>query len=54
MLHSMWNTSSPTKDSTHVPLQWKHRVLTTGQLEKSYNPLATSSKRAAEAFELSF
>ena len=54
MLHSMWNTSSLTKDSTHVPLQWKRWVLTTGQSEKSYNPLATSSKRAAEAFELSF
>ena len=54
MLHSMWNTSSLTKDSTHVPLQWKRRVLTNGQLAKTYSPLATSSKRAAEAFELPF
>ena len=30
-----WDPSSPTRDRTHAPLHWKHRVLTTGPLGKS-------------------
>ena len=28
--HGLRDLSSPTRDRTHAPLQWKHRVLTTG------------------------
>ena len=31
----MWDLSSLTRDRTCSPLQWKHRVLTTGPLGKS-------------------
>ena len=26
----MWDFSSPTRDGTDAPLQWKHKFLTTG------------------------
>ena len=29
-LHSLWDLSSPTRDQTCDPWQWKHQVLTTG------------------------
>ena len=35
--HSMWDPSSPTRDWTCAPMQWKARVLTTEQPEKSQN-----------------
>ena len=35
----MWNLSSPTRDRTRVPLQWKHGVLTTGPPGKSQGPV---------------
>ena len=31
----MWDLSSPTRDRTHVPLQWKHGDLITGPPGKS-------------------
>ena len=31
----MWDLSSPTRDGTHVPLQWKGGVLTTSLPGKS-------------------
>ena len=37
MLCWMWNISSLTKDWTCLPLHWKHGVLTTDLLGKSYN-----------------
>ena len=33
--HRLWDLSSPTRDQIHVPLHWKHEVLTTQQPGKS-------------------
>ena len=35
----IWDLSSPMKDQTCIPLQWKHRILTTRPLGKSLNGL---------------
>ena len=40
VLCSMWDLSSPTRDRTRGPLQWKRRVLTTASPGKS--PVQTS------------
>ena len=37
----LWGLSSPTRDQTRAPLQWKHGVLTTGPPGKSLNILKT-------------
>ena len=33
----MWDLNSQTRDRSHAPLQWKHRVLTTGPSGKFQN-----------------
>ena len=34
ILHGMWDLNSPTRDNIH-PLQWMHRIITTGPPEES-------------------
>ena len=42
--HAMWDLSFSTRDWTHAPLQWKHRILTTGPPGKSLRPSSCSQE----------
>ena len=35
--HGIWDFSSPIRDQTHAPCNWKPRVLTAGSAGKSLN-----------------
>ena len=50
---SMWDLSSLTRDGTHITLQWKSGVLTTGPPEKCPAPL-TRAKTGSSRNQMHF